>query len=98
MNDNVPIQNMLGDLHSRYSKLLSDLERLKGFQQKIELLKEQARNDNKAREMLTRLDEAFPNGLHQDKTQIITCISKMKIQFKQLETQLKNISSGGQCS
>ena len=40
MNDNDSIQSMLGDLHSRYSKLLSDLEKLKGFQQQIIFLKD----------------------------------------------------------
>ncbi|MFW5399110.1 chromosome partitioning protein ParA [Yersinia sp. 1252 StPb PI] len=94
MNDNDSIQSVLGDLHSRYSKLLSDVGKLKGFQQQIELLKEKAKNDSKARETLIRLNEAFPNGLNQEKAQLMVSIANMKVQFKQMETQLRNISSG----
>ncbi|CFR26356.1 hypothetical protein [Yersinia kristensenii] len=93
MNDSNPIQYMLGDLQGRYSKLKSDLDKLKDFQQHITLLQQRIDNDSKARETLLRLEAAFPDGLKQEKIKLIACISQMKIQFKQLETQLKNISS-----
>lgn len=91
-NDN-PIQYMLGDLQSRYGKLKADMDKLKEFQQHIELLQQRADNDSQARETLLRLDAAFPNGFKQEKSKMMMCISQMKIQFKQLETQIKNINS-----
>ncbi|WP_227739404.1 chromosome partitioning protein ParA [Yersinia artesiana] len=91
-NDN-PIQYMLGDLQSRYEKLKSDLDKLKEFQQHIELLQQRSGNDNQASETLLRLDEAFPNGFKQEKAKVMMCVSQMKTQFKQLETQFKNLNS-----
>ncbi|CNJ24713.1 chromosome partitioning protein ParA [Yersinia vastinensis] len=92
MNDNDPIQLILGDLQWRYRKLQSDLDKLNDFQKHIELLKERANQDDKAREALSRLDAAFPNGFKQEKAKLMVCISQMKIQFKQMETQLININ------
>lgn len=94
MNENNPIQYMLIDLQGRYNKLSSDFGKLKDYQQQIELLKKRANNDISAREILCRLDAAFPNGLAQEKSKMAGCISQMTIQFKQLETQIKNINSG----
>lgn len=94
MNDN-PIEYMLGDLKSRYGKLKTDLDKLNEFQQHIALLQQRADNDSQARETLLRLDAAFPNGFKQEKTKMMMCIAQMKIQFKQLETQFKNINSDG---
>ncbi|MFL4558466.1 chromosome partitioning protein ParA [Yersinia kristensenii] len=93
MNDSNPIQYMLGDLQGRYSKLKSDLDKLKDFQQHITLLQQRADNDSQAREALSRLDAAFPNGFKQEKAKMMDCIFQMNIQFKQLETQLKNLNS-----
>ncbi|MBW5826815.1 chromosome partitioning protein ParA [Yersinia kristensenii] len=93
MNDSNPIQYMLGDLQGRYSKLKSDLDKLKDFQQHITLLQQRADNDSQARETLLRLDAAFPNGFKQEKAKMMNCVSQMSIQFKQLETQLKNLNS-----
>ncbi|MBX9477185.1 chromosome partitioning protein ParA [Yersinia enterocolitica] len=93
MTDSNPIQYMLGDLQGRYSKLKSDLDKLKVFQQHIELLQQRADNDSQARATLSRLDAAFPDGFKQEKAKMMNCISQMSIQFKQLETQLKNINS-----
>ncbi|MGT3281922.1 chromosome partitioning protein ParA [Yersinia enterocolitica] len=93
MNNNVPIQDMLGDLQNRYGKLKSDLDKLKEYQQYIEMLQQRADNDSQAREVLSRLDAAFPHGFKQEKVKILACISQMNIQFKQLETQLKNLNS-----
>jgi secretion system chaperone SseA len=92
MNDNEPVHYMLADLQSRYNHLLSDFNKLKDLQQQIELLRSQANSDSKARETLLRLDTAFPNGLKQEKAKMAGCISQMKMQFKQLETQLININ------
>ncbi|MDA5521499.1 chromosome partitioning protein ParA [Yersinia kristensenii] len=93
MNDSNPIQYMLGDLQGKYSKLKSDLDKLKDFQQYITLLQQRADNDSQAREKLLRLDAAFPNGFKQEKAKMMDCVSQMSIQFKQLETQLKNLNS-----
>ncbi|CNK96944.1 chromosome partitioning protein ParA [Yersinia alsatica] len=93
MNDNNPIQSILGDLQWRYQKLESDLKKLNDFQKDIETLKDRASQDDKAREALLRLNSAFPNGFKQEKAKLMVCISQMKIQFKQMETQLKNINS-----
>ncbi|AHM76165.1 chromosome partitioning protein ParA [Yersinia hibernica] len=93
MSENDPIQYMLGDLQGRYSQLNSGLNKLKDYQQYIELLQQRAVHDSKAREALSRLDAAFPNGFQQEKTKMLDCISQMSIQFKQLETQLKNINA-----
>lgn len=93
-NENDPIQYMLADLQCRYNKIFSDFGKLKDYQQQIELLKERANNDISAREALCRLDAAFPNGLRQEKAKVAACISQVVIQFKQLETQLKNVNSG----
>ncbi|EPB9886251.1 chromosome partitioning protein ParA [Yersinia enterocolitica] len=92
MNNNVPIQHMLGDLQSRYGKLKSDLDKLKEFQQHIAMLQQRADNDSQAREVLLRLDAAFPHGFKQEKAKMMMCISQMKTQFKQLETQFKNLN------
>ncbi|MBS0056521.1 chromosome partitioning protein ParA [Yersinia sp. Marseille-Q3913] len=94
MNENDPIQYMLADLQGRYNKLSSDFSKLKDYQQQIELLKERVNNDISAQEILCRLDAAFPNGLTQEKAKMTACISQMTMQFKQLETQFKNINSG----
>lgn len=93
MNDNNPMQSILGDLQWRYQKLESDLKKLNNFQKDIETLKDRANQDDKAREVLLRLNSAFPNGFKQEKAKLMVCISQMKIQFKQMETQLKNINS-----
>lgn len=93
MNDNNPMQSILGDLQWRYQKLESDLKKLNDFQKDIETLKDRASQDDKAREALLRLNSAFPNGFKQEKAKLMVCISQMKIQFKQMETQLKNINS-----
>lgn len=93
MNDNNPMQSILGDLQWRYQKLESDLKKLNNFQKDIETLKDRASQDDKAREALLRLNSAFPNGFKQEKAELMVCISQMKIQFKQMETQLKNINS-----
>lgn len=93
MNDNNPMQSILGDLQWRYQKLESDLKKLNNFQKDIETLKDRASQDDKAREALLRLNSAFPNGFKQEKAKLMVCISQMKIQFKQMETQLKNINS-----
>lgn len=93
MNNNVPIQDMLGDLQNRYGKLKSDLDKLNEYQQHIEMLQRRADNDSQAREVLSRLDAAFPHGFKQEKAKMLACISQMNIQFKQLETQLKNLNS-----
>ncbi|CNI77198.1 chromosome partitioning protein ParA [Yersinia alsatica] len=93
MNDNNPMQSILGDLQWRYQKLESDLKKLNNFQKDIETLKDRASQDDKAREALLRLNSAFPNGFKQEKAKLMICISQMKIQFKQMETQLKNINS-----
>ncbi|AKP35389.1 chromosome partitioning protein ParA [Yersinia aleksiciae] len=93
MIENNPIQYMLVDLQGRYNKLMSDFDKLKFFQKKIEMLRERAANDIGAREVLCRLDAVFPNGLAEEKYKMMACISQMKIQFKQLETQLRNINS-----
>ncbi|QHB30999.1 chromosome partitioning protein ParA [Yersinia canariae] len=93
MNKNGPIQYMLNDLQGRHGKLEADLNRLKDFQRNIELLKQRADIDSKARETLSRLNAAFPNGFKQEKAKMLDCISQMNIQFKQLETQLKNINT-----
>ncbi|WP_145536547.1 chromosome partitioning protein ParA [Yersinia alsatica] len=93
MNNNNPMQSILGDLQWRYQKLESDLKKLNNFQKDIETLKDRASQDDKAREALLRLNSAFPNGFKQEKAKLMICISQMKIQFKQMETQLKNINS-----
>lgn len=93
MIDNNPIQSMLDDLQGRYSKLNSDLEKLKDHQKNVELLQNRVNFDDKAREVLLRLDAAFPDGFKKEKTKIMSCISQLKIQFKQLETQLENINT-----
>ncbi|WP_145573694.1 chromosome partitioning protein ParA [Yersinia alsatica] len=93
MNDNNPMQSILGDLQWRYQKLESDLKKLNNFQKDIETIKDRASQDDKAREALLRLNSAFPNGFKQEKAKLMICISQMKIQFKQMETQLKNINS-----
>lgn len=93
MNINDPIPYVLGDLQSQYSKLKSDLDKLKVFQQHIKLLQQRADNDSQARETLSRLDEAFPSGFKKEKAKMMVCISQMKTQFKQLETQFKNINT-----
>ncbi|CFQ60807.1 Chromosome segregation ATPase [Yersinia frederiksenii] len=93
MNDNNPMQSILGDLQWRYQKLEFDLKKLNNFQKDIETLKDRASQDDKAREALLRLNSAFPNGFKQEKAKLMICISQMKIQFKQMETQLKNINS-----
>lgn len=93
MTDSNPIQYMLGDLQEKYSKLKSDMDKLKVFQQHIEQLQQRADNDSQARETLSRLDAAFPHGFKQEKTKMMECISQMSIQFKQLETQLKNLNA-----
>ncbi|CNL73363.1 chromosome partitioning protein ParA [Yersinia alsatica] len=93
MNDNNPMQSILGDLQWRYQKLESDLKKLNNFQKDIETLKDRASQDDKAREALLRLNSAFPNGFKQEKAKLMICISQMKLQFKQMETQLKNINS-----
>lgn len=93
MNDNNPMQSILGDLQWRYQKLESDLKKLNNFQKDIETLKDRASQDDKAREALLRLNSAFPNGFKQEKAKLMVCISQMKIQFKKMETQLKNINS-----
>ncbi|WP_339099176.1 chromosome partitioning protein ParA [Yersinia enterocolitica] len=92
MNNDIPIQYMLGDLQSRYGKLKSDLDKLKEFQQHIAMLQQRDDNDSQARDVLSRLDAAFPRGFKQEKAKILACISQMNIQFKQLETQLKNLN------
>ncbi|WP_019211504.1 hypothetical protein [Yersinia massiliensis] len=93
MNENNPIQYMLSDLQRGYKKLDSDIGQLKNFQQQIELLKARANYDVNAKETLLRLDAAFPCGLAQEKAKIAASLSKITIQIKQLETQLKNINT-----
>ncbi|ATM88286.1 chromosome partitioning protein ParA [Yersinia massiliensis] len=93
MSENSVIQHMLSDLQSGYNKLSSDLGQLKNFQQQIELLKTRSNHDLNAKETLLRLDAAFPSGLAQEKAKIAASLSKITIQIKQLETQLKNINT-----
>ncbi|CCV30709.1 TPA: chromosome partitioning protein ParA [Yersinia enterocolitica] len=91
MNGHNKVQDMLSDLQGRYTKLLSDFEKLKEYQHQINLLEEKAHQDHAARETLLRLDAAFPNGFKHEKIKLMGGISQMKMQFKQLETQIKNI-------
>lgn len=91
MNGHNKVQDMLSDLQGRYTKLLSDFEKLKEYQYQINLLEKKAHQDHAAREILLRLDAAFPNGLKHEKIKLMGGISQMKMQFKQLETQIKNI-------
>ncbi|EEQ01633.1 Chromosome segregation ATPase [Yersinia rohdei ATCC 43380] len=84
---------MLGDLQGRYSRLQSDVKKLKEFQQHIELLNARAEYDSQARETLSRLDAAFSHGFKQEKDKLMASVSQIKIDFKQLETQIKNVNT-----
>ena len=94
------IKAVMEDLNHRRGVLAAQMKEFQQLQGEIQVLVEQSSHDSKARAKLEKLNQAFPEGIQNSQQAIMSKVTMLEENFKQLQEGFKAIgeednASGG---